>query len=217
MVDYNVWFTADLHIGHKNILKHQKQRIDKMSLSGDEDIKGHDNFIIDMWQSLTEKKDHIYVLGDFIMKNKEEAIKILNILKDGGRKIHLIVGNHDKSTKKVANMFESVDEIKSVIFKSTNYSFLKNDFNVVMCHYPMKTWQNKCRGAMQLYGHVHSNSPWIDEEDDLCLNVGLDNPICDYKLISLESVYEYYLHRLNNIDPKEYSDEITKINNKYIR
>ena len=33
----NIWFIADLHIGHKNILFHQPNRIEPMSLKDDKD------------------------------------------------------------------------------------------------------------------------------------------------------------------------------------
>lgn len=217
MVNYNVWFTADLHLSHKNILKHQKQRCEHMSLISDDDILNHDRYIIDMWQRMTKRNDHIYVLGDFILDNYENSMNILNQLKNNGCKIHLIVGNHDKQTAKMNNMFESIDLIKKVVFKKDNFPFLCEDFEVVMCHYPMKTWDNKCRGSMQLYGHVHSNSLWIDEDDDLCLNVGIDNPFCDYQLLSLENIYCYYLSKLNGLLPKDYADKISQFNKKFIR
>ena len=213
-----IWFIADLHIGHKNILKHQFNRIEKMNLKDETDYETHDKYIIDMWHSLVSRGDIVYVLGDFIMGNKEESFKILTELKRKGAKIHLIVGNHDKSTQHLDNMFESISLIKDVIFKKKIFDFLNEDFEVVMCHFPMKSWNNKCRGSMQLYGHIHNNSPWVDEEtDDICLNVGLDNPICNYQLFSLEQVYQIYLNKLNGIEPKDYSNEVTKKNSKYIR
>lgn len=213
-----IWFIADLHIGHKNILHHQRNRMESMNLIDENDIKAHDKYIIEMWHSLVSRGDIVYVLGDFIMKNKEESFKILNDLKKNGCRIHLILGNHDKSIDKFENMFESISLIKDVVFKKNVFTFLEDDFEVIMCHYPMKTWNNKCRGSMQLYGHIHANAPWVDEEtDDICLNVGLDNPMCNYKLFSLEQIYEYYIKKLNGIKPKDYSDEVTKRNGKYIR
>ena len=111
----NVFFIADLHIGHKNILHHQKQRIDAMGLTDCNDIELHDKYIFDMWHSMVKRNDIVYVLGDFIMKNQEETLKVLHILKKHGCKIHLIVGNHDKSSQKFDNMFESISLIKDVL------------------------------------------------------------------------------------------------------
>ena len=44
----NIWFIADLHIGHKNILKHSPSRIKAMGLKDEADIESHDNYIIDL-------------------------------------------------------------------------------------------------------------------------------------------------------------------------
>lgn len=217
MVDYNVWFTADLHINHSNILLHQKDRVNKMNLSSNTDILSHDKYIIDMWLSKTKKNDHIYLLGDAIIGDSETCYKNISKLKSNGCKIFLIAGNHDKCLQKMTNMFESVDLIKKVKFKKDNFNFLNDDFSVVMCHYPLKTWDGKCDGNMQLYGHVHANSLWIDESDDLCLNVGIDNPLCNYSLFSLEDVYSIYLNKLNGASPKEYSDIANNYNKFYIR
>ncbi len=214
---YDVWITADLHLKHKNILNHQVNRIDSMNLRDNEDIENHDRYIIKMWHNLVKRGDHVYVLGDFILSNQQESLNILNILKSKGCKIHLIVGNHDKSTQRMFNMFESIDFIKNVTFKKDTFSFLDEDFMCVMCHYPMKSWTNKCRGAMSLYGHVHNNASWCDEGSDLSLNVGLDNPLCNYRLFNLEEIYSIYKNKLNGLIPKEYIEKVTKEDKFFVR
>ena len=63
---YDVWVISDLHLQHKNILRHQPKRIEVMSLKDDDDIETHDKWIIDMWLKTVKRKDHVYVLGDMI-------------------------------------------------------------------------------------------------------------------------------------------------------
>lgn len=188
-----------------------------MKLKDGEDIEGHDEYIIKLFHNQVKRGDHVYILGDFIMANQEVSRKVIQRIKSKGCKLHLIIGNHDKSTERMYNDFESIEYIKVVNFKKTVFPFLEDDFQVVMCHYPMKSWFNKCRGAAHLYGHIHMNSPWTDECTDLCLNVGFDNPMCEYKLFTLEQVYDYYKKKLNGLKPSEYSDEICKIDKYYIR
>lgn len=213
----NIWFIADLHIGHKNILFHQPNRIEPMSLKDDKDIEGHDSYIVETWLSQTKENDHIYVLGDMIMGSQEFAIRVLNRLKSNGCKIHLLVGNHDKSIRTMTNMFESIDLIKRVVFKKNEFEFLDADFEVILSHYPLKSWEGKCRGSMNLYGHVHDNALWVDEDDDLCFNVGLDSKYSNYRLFSLEEIYAYYVEKLNGMKPKEYVDDVTKKNKFFVR
>lgn len=218
LAPYNVFFIADLHLRHKNILRHQPQRVKSMGLDGEDDIDGHDRYIIEMFLAQTKRNDHIYILGDAIMSDQQTAIYILNRIKSNGCKLHLIIGNHDKSIQKMFNMFESIELIKNVVFKKSVFPFLDEDLQVVMCHYPMKSWPNKCRGSLMLHGHTHDNSPWEHEDsNDLQINVGLDCPISNYQLISLEKLYGVYKEKLNGLTPKQYSDEMCKINPKYIR
>ena len=215
---YNVFFTSDLHIRHKNILRHSKGRIIGMNLKDENDILGHDEYIINMWKEMTKRGDHIYVLGDFIMSSQYESLYILNQLKLNGCKIHLIVGNHDKSTRNMTNMFESIDLIKQVKFKKKNFPFIEEDeFNCILCHYPMTSWQDKPRGSLQCYGHVHFNSPFLDDEPDLRFNVGLDNPKSNYRLFSLEQIYGYYKEKLNCLTPAQYIEKVSKENKYFVR
>lgn len=189
-----------------------------MRLKDEEDIDGHDKYIKEMWLNTVKRGDHVYVLGDLIMSNRDSAVKILHSLKKTGCHIHLIVGNHDKATEKLTNMFNSIDLIKVVDFKKTAFPFLDEDFTCVLCHYPMKSWPRKTYGAVNLYGHVHANSPWIDTDtDDLCLNVGLDTPIANYQLVSLEQVYDWYKNKLNGLTSREYIEKVSTDNPKFIR
>lgn len=216
---YNVWMIADTHFSHKNILHHQPKRIEAMGLKDNTDIEGHDEYLVNIWLSQTKRNDHIYVMGDFIMSDQQRALHLLHRLKSNGCKIHLIVGNHDKSTYKMFNMFESIDLIKVVTFKASVFPFLEQDLEVVMCHYPMKSWQHKCWGSLMIHGHTHDNSPWEHEgSGDLQINVGIDCPIADYKLINLQQIYEVYKTMLNGHTPRQYSNtEAVKINPHYVR
>jgi calcineurin-like phosphoesterase family protein len=217
-MSYNVFFIADLHIQHKNILHHSKERISAMNLNDSNDIEGHDEYIINLFHNQVKRGDHVYILGDFIMANQEISRKILQRIKSKGCILHLIVGNHDKSIENMSNEFVSIDYIKVANFKSTMFPFIEEEnFQIVMCHYPMKSWFNKCRGSLMMYGHVHYNSPWIDDTNDLTLNVGFDCPMANYQFFTLEQVYNFYKKKLNGISPEKYSDEMCKIDKTYIR
>jgi calcineurin-like phosphoesterase family protein len=213
----NIWFTADLHLGHKNILKHQPNRIEAMSLKDENDIEGHDKYIISMWNEKVQPNDEVYILGDMIMGSQQTALYYIDKLKSKGCKIHLVVGNHDKSIRNMVNKFDSINLIKREVFKKNEFPFLLNDFEVIMSHYPFKSWEGKCRGSMNLYGHIHDNALWVDEDDDLCLNVGLDSKYSNCRLFSLEEIYGFYVNKLNGMKPKEYLNYVTKKNEFFVR
>ena len=213
----NVYFTADLHLGHKNILKHQPNRINFMGLKDVNDIEGHDKYIYDMWHSITKRGDIVYILGDLTLMPTEGTRKALIELKKHGCKINLIVGNHDHSVLGFPEMFETMSLLKLYKFKPTAFPFLDDTFRCVMCHYPMLSWADKSHGSVCLHGHTHNNSPWENQGIDLRLNVGIDTEIAQGKLVSLEQVYDWYKKKLNGLTPDEYIEKCTAEYKDFIR
>ena len=54
-----VRFIADLHLGHVNMAKHR----------GFQDEFYHDEHIVDQWNSVVDKRDLTYILGDVTMES----------------------------------------------------------------------------------------------------------------------------------------------------
>ena len=82
-----IYFTADLHFGHSNILKHSPKR----PFSDTVDIVAHDEWLLDLWKSTVDKRDTVYILGDLTFLKSENARHLLEKLP--GQKF-LIEGNH---------------------------------------------------------------------------------------------------------------------------
>ena len=214
---YNVYFIADTHIGHKNILFYQPNRVKDLNLKSAYDVEGMNEYIYKMWDDTVKRGGHVYLLGDVFLGERIGAWKCIQRLKKKGANIHLIVGNHDKNIPKFNNQFASIDYIKTVTFKKTVFPFLDEDFRVCLCHYPMVSWPDKCRGAALIYGHVHSNCPFLDEEtDDLMVNAGFDAPLAHYKLISLEQVWRYFKNKRGDLSALKYVNKIREENPKFI-
>src|SRR5574344_1385183 len=210
----NIWFTADLHLHHKNILMHQVNRVDGMSLKSIDDIETHDNYIINMLRSTIKKSDRIYFIGDILFGDRNSAINFLS--KIPGSK-YFINGNHDAAFNHLDNYFKWKGDIKQVCFKKSSFDFLKKDFEVCMCHYTMLSWPGKSRGALMLHGHTHNNAPNENSGNDLRFNVGIDNPLANFKIFSLEEIYNFYLKKLDGLTPKEYIEKVTKENKNFVR
>lgn len=126
----NIWFTSDLHFGHKNIHKF------RMEIKSEEDNR---NRIKTDWKNLVTKGDYVYVLGDacFTMDTIEDFQDL------PGCKI-LVLGNHDKlDTQVYLKQFKSV------------YGFKKYK-EFWLSHVPIHP--NELRGKVNLHGHVHYSS-----------------------------------------------------------
>ena len=76
------FYTADLHLGHTNIIRHCDRPFDT--------VEAMDRAIIDNWNRVVGDEDEVWVLGDVCLdKRKLVLVKELR-----GRK-RLVAGNHD--------------------------------------------------------------------------------------------------------------------------
>ena len=145
-----IFFTADSHFGHYNILKYCNRPFSS--------IREHDSTLIDNWNSKVKSKDIVYHLGDFSMKRflRNKILPKLN------GKIHLIRGNHDRKLKS-DEKFASISEYAEIkIDKKT----------VVLFHYPIESWNRRIHGTIHLHGHSHGN---LQNRIPRRLDVGVDN------------------------------------------
>lgn len=135
-----VYFTADLHLGHANILKHTGRPFDT--------IEEMNHTLISNWNRKVHRNDTVYIMGDLFFRNAVPAEELLRQMK--GKK-HLVVGNHDKDWMKTVELTEH--------FETVQFMAEVNDGNhrLTLCHYPMMAW-NKCnRGSFLIHGHIHNN------------------------------------------------------------
>jgi calcineurin-like phosphoesterase family protein len=201
----NIYFTSDLHFGHKHILEHNPNRAIVGGFSQN-DIESHDKWLIDKWNSTVQKKDIIYILGDFSFHSPEVTEKLVQKLH--GYKF-LILGNHDNSSGHLVNYFKQITQIKDLLFKESNYDFLKENLMISMCHYPMVTWNKKHYGCIQLHGHCHGRiDNFNDSNPDLRVDVGLDGNFAKYNFVTLEQVYDYMKNKANGELLKDYAMKI---------
>ena len=95
-----IFFTSDLHFGHRNII-----RLCNRPFSSIEEM---DNLLIQNWNHKVNRNDTVYILGDLMFRNEKPPEEYLRQLK--GKK-HLLVGNHDRQWIKACDLsqfFESV-------------------------------------------------------------------------------------------------------------
>lgn len=192
-----VWFTADIHFGHSNILGfHDRSSLGKT-------IEEHDESIIQMWNDTVAKKDTIYILGDIGLVDGDRLRRILHRL--NGNKI-LIKGNHDRIPTYLEGHFNQITLHKCFKFKASVYSEITEDFEVVMCHYPIVTWENKQRGSVMIHGHCHGSiDKYNTNSKELRVDVGLDSELSQLRFVSLERLYNHFKKIAGGVTLKEYA------------
>ena len=156
-----VYFTADLHLGHANIIGHCGRPFTS--------VEEMDRVLLQNWNDRVRPTDTVYILGDLIFRSKAPVADYLEQMP--GRK-HLITGNHDAGWMKKTDLgryFESVSLMAEI---------REGGHRLVLCHYPMMTWNNAGLGSYHIYGHIHNNTRdfyWpLLRQMDHALNAGVD-------------------------------------------
>ena len=198
-----VWFTADLHLGHANIIKFcqrpfmtseeaQATRLDsrgKHKLSK-ETVKRHDEALVDAINTRVSKNDMLWILGDFCKGTLTQAQYYRGQI--NCQNVYLVWGNHDH--RDIQSVFTSCREQGSIEVEGQN---------IWLSHYPMRSWLGSFHGSWHLYGHVHGN---LVAEDDLkpwmlVKDVGVD--ACNYAPISFTELYDYMTPRIEKFKQRK--------------
>lgn len=190
-----LWFTADTHFGHGNIIRF----CDRPFLSEDErfrareDRRGnwkissesvarHDEALLASINDRVAEDDTLWILGDFCLGTFDEAKRYRDRIRC--RQVHLVRGNHDSP---------SFDELFDCVMDQGMVKHRRR--KIWLNHYPMRSWDKAFHGSWHLYGHVHGR---LQEEDAatprlLVRDVGVD--ACEYAPISFEQLEEYMAPR----------------------
>jgi len=161
-----VYYTADLHLGHKNILQVRTQF---------QSIDEHDAFLLDKWNEKVTDSDEVYILGDLSYKSQYHISHYLSRMK--GRK-HLVIGNHDhtwmKNVKDMSEYFETTENLNIIKFEGKL---------ITLCHYPLLEWAGSRHADAGIYylihGHIHGEKHpetygYIKEHRPHAFNAGVD-------------------------------------------
>lgn len=150
------FFTSDLHHSHANILKFCNRPY--------KDVEEMNENLIVRWNAKIPVDGVVFVLGD--VSFDKNAGKIQNWVRRLNGEKHLVRGNHDDHIEDsiwIDAGFASVSSLKDIYVGKKP---------VVLCHFPMKSWNGSHRGSWQLYGHMHGSMP--DPTDSYQMDVGVD-------------------------------------------
>jgi calcineurin-like phosphoesterase family protein len=150
----DTWFTSDFHLGHFNIIRYCNRPF--------ADTREMNAAILERLNAVVKPDDVLYFLGDFCMGGPKAVAFYRDQI--ACKTIHFIDGNHDRTARKVPQIFTSWSSLAEI--KVGNQG-------IVLCHYAMKVWPQHSRGTWQLYGHSHGNLP--DDPLSLSMDVGVDS------------------------------------------
>jgi calcineurin-like phosphoesterase family protein len=146
------FFCSDTHFGHWNIVRYSKRPF--------QSIKEHDQTLINNWNKVVAKEDHVYFLGDFCFGGRKFATQIKDSLNG---KIFFIEGNHDKGARSIRDQFTWYKPVAKVEVEGQE---------IWLSHYAHKVWPKSHHGCWHLYGHSHGKLS--DDLYSLSIDVGVD-------------------------------------------
>lgn len=158
----NIFFTSDLHLGHKRIMEFGQREHDSL-----EDMH---IAIMEAWNNKVRKqRDIVYVLGDVSMRI--EDLEWLNRMNGEKR---LVLGNHDQFDYGVYKKY----------FNKV-YHFHKGYKGMVFTHIPIHPNELEYRSwKWNIHGHIHD--PEKNIKDPRYFNVNVD--VIGYTPISLNEL-----------------------------
>lgn len=146
-----IFFTADLHFGHSNIIKHCSR---PFACAGE-----MDEVILSHIDERVGSGDTLWILGDFAFRGRDPSHYRDRI---ACRDVRLLLGNHDKRSKCEKAGFSHVGDVAEISVGKQR---------IWMSHYAHRVWPASHGGSWHLYGHSHGSLPAIARS----LDVGVDN------------------------------------------
>lgn len=140
----NIWFTADQHFGHKNIITYCNRPFLTLSEMEEEIIYRHNKVV--------SSGDNVIHLGDFSFYTKELTKNIISRLNGNHT---FLKGDHDKK------WLGGNPELKE---------FKIGDWYVECFHWPMLSWPRAFHGSIHLFAHSHGQR----KHPGAAMDVGVD-------------------------------------------
>ena len=188
-----IWFTSDTHYWHKNIIQYSKRPFANLT-------EMHAG-LIERWNAVVQPEDVVYHLGDVSFAGKGHTLQVLCQLR--GR-IRFLRGNHDRQLVLRPGLDEDLGSYHELTYHNQR---------LVLCHYPLLTWNKGHHGAWMLHGHCHGN---LDElnEGTTRLDVGVDSRHAPYAPLSFNDVSAIMMARsyksVDHHGRKEGSDGVSR-------
>jgi calcineurin-like phosphoesterase family protein len=155
--DENFLFWCCMHSGHD-----PKWEIPLWKRRGYNSAEEHTVGILNAWNRKANKDTVGFLLGDNIFGDgAEDRLKDL-LEKMEFNRLYIMSGNHCAGWKQIfegcgnGNIYETKNH-KEVVFVPNYLEAYVNKQPIVMCHYPILSWNGMADGSWMLFGHVHGS------------------------------------------------------------
>ena len=163
LTDKKIWFTADFHFGHNNIIEYAKRPFKTTTEMN--------NTLIKNFNKTVGKNDVVYILGDISFLNTISTTEIIQSL--NGFKF-LVKGNHDHKTNAGYRKMGFMEVYNHPIILNNQY---------ILSHEPIS---GNIGHLLNIHGHTHNVVPNTNL-DKFCVSVEMTY----YKPVELSYITDY--------------------------
>ena len=178
-----VYFTSDLHFCHDREFIYGPR--------GFKSVHEMNEAIVSNWNKLITWEDEVYVLGDIMLNDIDQGIKLWNQL--AGKK-HIILGNHDVGNRPdlYTKCHDTTVEGYAMPIRIDHRNFYLSHYPSITDHYHEGESFRNC--VINLCGHSHTKDRFADIDKGLIYHVELDAH--DIRPVSLDQIIEDLKKRL---------------------
>lgn len=155
-----IWFTADHHFGHADVIAWHRRPFD--------DTRSMDRAMIDDWNRVVDRNDLVYHLGDVTTLGGGPAKAYFAML-NGRIKVLSYPWHRDGKWIADAKNIPNITLVSPLVVLNFD-----GHASITLCHYPMETWHHKFYGSWMLHGHDHGESEPMRDVHPI-MDVGVDN------------------------------------------
>lgn len=186
----NIYFSSDSHFAHSNICRATTAWPDTSKTRDFKSLDHMNDVLVNEINNKVGENDVLFHLGDFSFGGFEniEEFRSRILCKN----VHLILGNHDhhieRNKEGIQSLFSSVNHYMVLDLKRPGKGNEVHRTSLVLCHFPMASWDSMNQGRIHLHGHVHL-PPHQKVGQGRSLDVGADgNDMVPYSLDEILSI-----------------------------
>jgi len=147
-----VLFTSDSHFGHAGIIGMYQRPF--------RDVRHMDEALIANWNAIVGDRDVVWHLGDFA--HRCDRARLCGIFDRLNGQKFLTAGNHDDAATRALPWQAPPAPMAEIVVDKAR---------LVLCHYAMRDWPDRHRGAINLFGHAHGRLPGTSQSADVGADV----------------------------------------------
>lgn len=192
-----IYVTSDLHLNH--------QRDFIYAARGYETVEEMNKDLIRKFNNTVTDNDEVYILGDLCLGGADSLIDNFKMLSQLNGNIHIVLGNHDTSTRR--KMYETLPQVVSISYADM---IQYHKYHFYLSHYPTLT-ANLDDGkplrarTINLCGHSHATDPFTDWEKGCIYHCEVDAH--DGFPVSLDKIIEDMKQRVQE-DEDHYAKQL---------